>query len=93
MKFSASLLASLCLCLQVASAATAAAPAAELDRNDPVYRAKLVEECGDLGVMDVPAGVPERKVRHCRDHPLSRDPDFAPDFSAGAVAPARRKAN
>lgn len=41
------------------------------DRNDPVYRAALEEECGPLGVLDVPDGALESEVRHCRDHPLS----------------------
>lgn len=60
------------------------------DGNDPIYRARLVKECGDLGVLDVPAGVPENKVRHCEEHPLSRDPKFVPDFSAGTVDPTHR---
>jgi hypothetical protein len=51
---------------------------ASRDRNDPVYRAELEAECGRLGVMEVPEGVEENKVRHCLDHPLSGDPTFHP---------------
>jgi hypothetical protein len=35
------------------------------DRNDPVYRAALIEECGDRGVLDVPEGKLESETRHC----------------------------
>jgi hypothetical protein len=47
------------------------------DRNDPVYRAALEEECGILGVMEVPEGFLESEVRHCAEHP-----SFAPDYAA-----------
>ncbi|KAH7088927.1 hypothetical protein FB567DRAFT_578692 [Paraphoma chrysanthemicola] len=33
----------------------------------------LTEECGALGVMEVPAGVNPADVRHCADHPSGRD--------------------
>ncbi|KAH7395125.1 hypothetical protein DE146DRAFT_659193 [Phaeosphaeria sp. MPI-PUGE-AT-0046c] len=64
------------ICLYLAAIApgieaSSVSTAQELDRNDPVYRAALEKECGPLGVMEVPVGVPERKVRHCREHPLS----------------------
>jgi hypothetical protein len=39
------------------------------DRNDPIYRASLVKECGDLGVLDVPEGQSESETRHCLEHP------------------------
>jgi hypothetical protein len=49
------------------------------DRNDPVYRAALVEECGDLGVLDVPEGQLESEVRHCAEHPRNGDSPAAFD--------------
>ena len=59
------------------------------DRNDPVYRAALIEECGDLGVLDVPEGQPESEIRHCKEHPRWRDPTFVPDFAALAEKEAK----
>ncbi|KAH4222750.1 hypothetical protein HBH64_162270 [Parastagonospora nodorum] len=59
------------------------------DRNDPVYRAALIEECGDLGVLDVPEGQPESEIRHCKEHPRWRDPTFVPNFAALAEKEAK----
>lgn len=62
------------------------------DRNDPVYRAALIEECGKLGVMEVPEGVPESDVRHCAEHPLGRDVDFGNDYKRGPTSVHNRHA-
>lgn len=52
------------------------------DRNDPTYRAALIAEYGDLGVLDVPEGRIESEVRHCREHLRFRDHNFPPEFAA-----------
>ncbi len=35
--------------------------------------AALVQECGDLGVMEVPEGADPSQYRHCEAHPLGTD--------------------
>jgi hypothetical protein len=49
------------------------------DRNDPVYRAALEAECGDLGVLECPPEILESECRHCLEHPRFRDPTFHPN--------------
>jgi hypothetical protein len=60
-----------------------------IDRNDPVYRAALIEECGDLGALDVPEGLSESEIRHCKERPRWRDPTFVPNFAALAEEEAK----
>ncbi|EAT81382.1 hypothetical protein HBI56_204520 [Parastagonospora nodorum] len=92
MKLHTGLIAKLFLFLRVLDSVSAASAASEelgVDRNDPVYRAALIEECGDLGVLDVPEGQPESEIRHCKEHPRWRDPTFVPDFAALAEKEAK----
>jgi hypothetical protein len=70
MQLNMNLLVKLGLCLQAIGPVLAAdTPGTQLDRNDPIYRASLVKECGDLGVLDVPEGQLESETRHCANHP------------------------
>ncbi|KAH7126592.1 hypothetical protein B0J11DRAFT_432271, partial [Dendryphion nanum] len=51
---------------------------------------EIADECGSLGVMEVPRGENATEYRKCRDHPLAskQSPEVVPKRSVGSTSPA-----